>query len=49
MMNFDLAELLKTLPAVIIGLTIHEYAHAWTALDRISPLHSVSIKSNGSG
>jgi Zn-dependent protease len=30
-MNFDLFWLLKTIPAVIIGLTIHELAHAYTA------------------
>jgi len=27
----DPVSLLKTLPAVIIGLTVHEYAHAWMA------------------
>jgi Zn-dependent protease len=30
-MNFDFFWLLKTIPAVIIGLTIHELAHAYTA------------------
>jgi len=27
-MNFDIATTLKTIPAAIIGLTVHEYAHA---------------------
>ncbi len=30
-MNFDLFWLLKAMPAVIIGLTVHELAHAYTA------------------
>lgn len=30
-MNFDLFWLLKSLPAVVIGLTVHELAHAYTA------------------
>lgn len=30
-MNFDLFWLLRSLPAVILGLTIHELAHAYTA------------------
>lgn len=30
-MNIDYLWLLKTIPAVIIGLTIHELAHAYTA------------------
>ena len=32
MLNLTLAELLKVVPAVLIGLTIHELAHAWVAL-----------------
>lgn len=31
MMNFDLFWLLKSLPAVVIGLTVHELAHALMA------------------
>lgn len=31
MENFDILGILKNLPAVILGLTIHEYAHAYTA------------------
>jgi Zn-dependent protease len=30
-MNFDIASMLYSLPAVLIGLTAHEYAHAWAA------------------
>ena len=30
-MNFDLAFILKTVPGVLIGLVIHELAHAYTA------------------
>jgi Zn-dependent protease len=30
-MNFDLAWTLKTIPAAIIGLTVHEYCHALAA------------------
>ena len=30
-MNFDLFWLLKSLPAIVIGLTVHELAHAYTA------------------
>ncbi len=30
-MNFDLFWLLKSIPAVVIGLTVHELAHAYTA------------------
>jgi Zn-dependent protease len=33
-MNFDFVSMLYSLPAIIIGLTVHEYAHAWTA-DRL--------------
>jgi Zn-dependent protease len=29
--NFDLARALKFLPGIIIGLTIHEFCHAWVA------------------
>ena len=32
MLNLSLAELLKILPAILIGLTIHELAHAFIAL-----------------
>lgn len=31
MAGFNLENMLHTLPAVIIGLTVHEYAHAWMA------------------
>lgn len=27
-MNFDIVTTLKTIPAAIIGLTVHEYSHA---------------------
>ncbi len=30
-MNFDLQSVLYSVPAVVIGLTVHEYAHAYTA------------------
>jgi len=30
-MSSDLIDKLYTLPGIIIGLTLHEYAHAWTA------------------
>jgi Zn-dependent protease len=30
-MNFDLPSILWSLPAIVIGLTVHEYAHAWAA------------------
>ena len=30
-MNADIIEKLYSLPGIILGLTIHEYAHAWTA------------------
>jgi Zn-dependent protease len=33
-MNLDFASLLYSLPAIIVGLTVHEYAHAWAA-DRL--------------
>jgi len=29
--NFDLAWVLKILPGIIIGLTVHEFCHAWVA------------------
>jgi Zn-dependent protease len=29
--NFDLARVLKFLPGVILGLTVHEFCHAWVA------------------
>src|SRR5450756_2953505 len=29
--NFDLARILKFLPGIIIGLTVHEYCHALVA------------------
>lgn len=29
--NFDLARVLKYLPGIILGLTVHEFAHAWVA------------------
>jgi Zn-dependent protease len=29
--NFDIVSKLYSLPGIIIGLTIHEYAHAWAA------------------
>jgi Zn-dependent protease len=32
MLNLTLPELLQVVPAVLIGLTIHELAHAWIAL-----------------
>src|SRR5512136_662864 len=32
MLNLSLKELLQVLPAVLIGLTIHELAHAFVAL-----------------
>jgi Zn-dependent protease len=32
MLNLSLAELLKILPAILLGLTIHELAHAFIAL-----------------
>jgi len=32
MLNLSLAELLKILPAILVGLTIHELAHAFMAL-----------------
>ncbi|MDH4261746.1 MAG: site-2 protease family protein [Spirochaetia bacterium] len=31
MENFNILEMMKVLPAVILGLTVHEYAHAYTA------------------
>lgn len=30
-MNLDIASKLYYLPGIILGLTVHEYAHAWTA------------------
>jgi Zn-dependent protease len=29
--NFDLTRVLKFLPGIIIGLTVHEFCHAWVA------------------
>ena len=29
--SFDLARILKFLPGIIIGLTVHEFCHAWVA------------------
>jgi Zn-dependent protease len=29
--NFDLARVLKYLPGIILGLTVHEFCHAWVA------------------
>lgn len=29
--NFDLIRILKYLPGIIIGLTVHEFCHAWVA------------------
>lgn len=29
--SFDLARVLKFLPGIILGLTVHEYCHAWVA------------------
>jgi Zn-dependent protease len=29
--NFDLARILKYLPGIILGLTVHEFCHAWVA------------------
>jgi Zn-dependent protease len=29
--NFDLARILKFLPGIILGLTVHEFCHAWVA------------------
>jgi len=31
MVSFDLARILKFLPGIIIGLTVHEFCHAWVA------------------
>ncbi len=31
MRGFDLLSMLRTLPAIIVGLTFHEFAHAWMA------------------
>jgi len=31
MENFDLVRVLKFLPGIILGLTIHEFSHAWVA------------------
>ncbi|HOW39040.1 MAG TPA: site-2 protease family protein [Bacteroidales bacterium] len=31
MENFDLIRILKFLPGIIIGLTVHEFCHAWMA------------------
>lgn len=31
MESFDLARVLKFLPGIIIGLTVHEFCHAWVA------------------
>ncbi|MGE5416311.1 MAG: site-2 protease family protein [Acidobacteriota bacterium] len=31
MFNFDFVEILLRLPAIIVGLTFHEFAHAWVA------------------
>lgn len=31
MENFDLARVLKFLPGIVIGLTVHEFCHAWIA------------------
>lgn len=31
MENFDLIRILKFLPGIIIGLTVHEFCHAWVA------------------
>ncbi len=31
MENFDLVRILKILPGIIIGLTVHEFCHAWVA------------------
>ncbi len=31
MENFDLVRILKFLPGVILGLTVHEFCHAWVA------------------
>ena len=30
-MGFDLQEIIKVIPAAVIGLTVHEFAHAYTA------------------
>lgn len=30
--DFDIIRVLDTLPGIILGLTFHEFAHAWTAL-----------------
>jgi Zn-dependent protease len=29
--NFDLVRILKILPGIILGLTVHEFCHAWVA------------------
>lgn len=31
-MNFDISHILYSLPAILCGLTVHEFFHAWTAL-----------------
>jgi Zn-dependent protease len=31
-LDFDIERILKYLPGIIIGLTIHEFSHAWVAL-----------------
>jgi len=31
MENFDLIRILKFLPGIILGLTVHEFSHAWVA------------------
>src|SRR5512143_3836374 len=31
MEHFDLARVLKFLPGVILGLTVHEFSHAWVS------------------
>lgn len=31
MENFDLVRILKILPGIILGLTVHEFCHAWVA------------------
>jgi Zn-dependent protease len=31
MENFDLIRILKLLPGIILGLTVHEFSHAWVA------------------
>jgi Zn-dependent protease len=36
MENFDFARVLKFLPGIILGLTVHEFSHAWIAQGRVT-------------